>query len=174
MFFCVHLPGLVGPGRAGQVDPRPPPRLRRCEAGGREGALECPLRGDGPPRRRLEQMDPDQAGPPGGMLASQSQGGLGQLGGGFRGGGGAAIVGSDRLGTATAEPAEEAANRRGRQPERRGDLAGPLTLLVESEDGLADRCRDGTWHGRTSRGSHQETIPHSAPMSRRDQTSCRD
>jgi hypothetical protein len=149
----------VRPGRAGQVDPRPPPWLRRCEAGRREGALECPLGGDGLPRRRLEQMDPDQAGPPGGMLASQSQGGLGHLGEGIGDARGALIIGSDRLGPPEAEPAEEAANRRAGQPERCGDLAGPLTLLVESEDGLADRYRDGTWHGPTSRGYHQETTP---------------
>jgi hypothetical protein len=149
----------VGQGRAGQVDPRPTPRLRRRQAGPREAPLEGPLRGGGPPLRRLEQMDPDQAGPPGGMLASQSQGGLGHLGGGIRAARGALIVGRDRLGSATAEPAEEAANRRARQPERCGDLAGPLTLLAESEDGLADRYRDRTWHGRTSRGYHHETTP---------------
>jgi hypothetical protein len=84
-------------------------------------------------------MDADQSGAPGGMLSSQSQGGLDHVGELGLVGRSATIIGRDPLETTLTKPPNEPTDGRGRQTEQRGDVAGFPTLLPEPEHGLTNR-----------------------------------
>jgi hypothetical protein len=117
MFLGVHLPGLVRDGRAGRLGGRPPAGRGGPQVVLDEPPLQGALRGDGRRGHPLEQMHPDQAGPPGRVLAAQPQGGLDGGRGLVRGGGGPA-VGRHQAGEARApEPRQEPADGRAREPE---------------------------------------------------------
>jgi hypothetical protein len=110
MFLCIHLPGLVGRGRPVQVDPRWSPRRSRGQAGAHEPSLERSLRGDEPFRRLLEELHPDQAGSPGGVLSAQPQGGLHHLGGRGLGVRAVVVIRWDAVAAVAAKPLEETAD----------------------------------------------------------------
>jgi hypothetical protein len=160
MFLGIHLPGLVGPDRPHEVMPRPSPRGGRAEPGADEPPLQGAFRGGRLFRRRLRQVDPDQAGPPRRVRAAETQGGgLRRVRGRGRAVLETAIIGSDRRVAASPEPREQATDRRTRQVERRGDLVRLTILLPEPEGGLANRHGDGAWHGRASSRDHHENTP---------------
>src|SRR5439155_17659210 len=108
-------------------------------------------------RRIQEELHPDQAGSPGGVLAAQPHGGLHRLG--VRGLGGRAVVviRSDAVAAVALKPLEKTADGGTRQTPGRGDLAGAAALLPEPEPRLTDRDRDGTRHGQTSQEPYHET-----------------
>jgi hypothetical protein len=82
----------------------------------------------------LRQGDPDQDGPPGGMFATQGQGGLaGLVGIGMGQGSGPVIVGLQALGPAISEPSQEVTHRSGGQAEGRGQTGGGLPLVSPLE-----------------------------------------
>jgi hypothetical protein len=81
MFFCNHLPGLMGCGRPVQVDPRRATRRGWGGIGSHEPTLEGSFRGNRLFRRLQKQLHSDQAGSPSGVLAAYLQGGLHHLGG---------------------------------------------------------------------------------------------
>jgi hypothetical protein len=157
MFFCIHLPGFMRLGRPGQVGPRRSPRRRGGQVGAHEPALERSLRGDGPSWRFQEELHPDHAGAPGGVLTAQVHGRLHQLAGRGRGGRGVPVIRWDAVAAAAAKPLEEAAHGGIRHIAGCGDRAGLPALLPEPEHRLTDRDRDGARHGQTSQESHHET-----------------
>ena len=175
MFFCIHLPGLVGRGRPVEVGPWWSPRRSRRQVGSHEPTLERSLRGDGPSRRLQEELHPDQASPPSGVLSAQAHGGLHHLGGRGLGDRRVPVIRWDAVDAVETKPLEETADGGARQAQRLGDLASPVALLPEPEHRLTDRDGDGTWHDQTSQKHYHETNhSHTVPMSWRDQTWCRD
>jgi hypothetical protein len=150
MFFCVHLPGVVGRGRPPGLGPRSPPRRRRGEVSPHEPPSERAGRGDRPPRGLVEQLHTDPFGPPGGVLATEVEGGTHDVGRGGAGGPVARARWDARRAVAT-KPLDQAIDRGPRDAERRGDPGGLLPPLPEPEDGLTDRYRERARHGRTSR-----------------------
>jgi hypothetical protein len=156
VLFGIHLPGLVR-GRG----PRPGgPRPTTRRGGGQPGLPEPPLqrafRGDGV-AGGLRQMDSNQAGSPGGMLATQPHGGLGQDRGRGRDDFRVVVVRRGAGEPSLAKSPDQPPDGRAGQAEALSDLVGGMPLLPESEQGLADGDRDGAWHGRTSRGYRHET-----------------
>jgi hypothetical protein len=116
LLLRVHLPGLVGDGRAGRVGLRPAPPRGRGQARPGEPALEGSLRGDGPSGLCLEQVDTDQARAPGGVFAAQPQGRPDRFGEAGLVGRGAGIVGWDPLGAVLTKPRDQPTNGRARHP----------------------------------------------------------
>src|SRR6516225_6576662 len=157
MFFCIHLPGLMGCGRPVQVDPRRATRRGWGQIGSHEPTLEGSFRGNRLSRGHQEQLHTDQASSPSGVLAAQLYGGLHHLGGRREGGRAVAVVWRDAVTTAEPKPPEETANGGARQAQGRGDLTGPAALFPEPEHRLTDRDRDGTWHGQTSQKHYNES-----------------
>ena len=98
----------------------------------------------------MEEVDADQAGPPGRVLAAQHQGGPDRVGGFGAGGRGLMIIGRDALNPATAKPRQEAADGRARQPEGFGNLMGLTALPRKLKDGLAQGDGCGSWHDQRS------------------------
>jgi hypothetical protein len=144
MLFCVHLPGIVGRGRSPRTHPRPPPRRRRGQVATHEPALKGAFRGNRTIRDLLEQMDSDQSGPPGGVLAAQGEGGLHDVGGRDRCG--RSIRSRKARDAVAANPLEQPIDRRDGELERLGDPKDRIPPLPKPEGHLADRLRDGTWH----------------------------
>jgi hypothetical protein len=138
-------------GRRGplHVDLRPPPRWCWGEIGPYKPTLKRPLRGKGPLWCLVEQMHPDQCGPPGGVLTAERKSRLH----GIRRheiSGGVAVTRNNSLRAVAAKSLEQAIDRRERDPERPGDLGGRLRLLPTTKDGFTDWNRKRTWHDRTS------------------------
>jgi hypothetical protein len=75
----------MGRGRPVEVGASWSSRRGRRKAGSYEPTLERSLRRDGSSRRLQEELHPDQASPPGGVLSAQVHGGLHHLGGRGRG-----------------------------------------------------------------------------------------
>jgi len=174
MFFCIHLPGLVGGTRPGQIGPRWSPRRRGGQAGAREPALERSLRGDGPTRLLQQELHSDQASTPSGVFSAKPHSGLYRLGGHGLGGRELPVMRWDAIATVAPKPLEETAHGGARQIQGRGDLASATALLPESEHRLTDRDWDGTRHGQTSEKQYHETNHPRLYRSRpRDQTVCR-
>jgi hypothetical protein len=155
MFFCIHLPDLVGRGRALRVDPRPPARRRRREVGPREPPAQRPRRGNQPCRVGFEELHSDELRPPGGVVAAEVDGGL-HIVGRHDLVARAAVPRRHARGTVAPESLEQAIDRRAGNPEPLGDLTGIPSLLPEPEDDLTDRDWDGARHGRTSRCQDQD------------------
>jgi hypothetical protein len=165
MFFCIHLPGLVGRSRPVKVGPAWSSRRRRRQAGSYEPTLECSHRGDGSSRRLREKLHPDQASPPCGVFSAQAQRGLYQLGGCGLGDRRVPIISWDAIGAVEAKPVEETADGRAGQAQRFGDLASLVALLPKLEHCLTDRDGDGMWHDQTSKkNSHETNHSHTVPM----------
>ena len=170
MFFCIHLPGVMGRGGPFPVDPWPPPRRRRGQLGPREPASERAYRGDEALRVAFEQDRSDQLGTPGGMRAAEVDGRLHRLR--MRDVGGRATVSRrDRCRTVAAEPLEQAIDRRARDAERLGDFRGRELLLPEPEDDLSDGDGERRRHGETSKEGTRDRSSHSELMSRTSQPS---
>ena len=105
-----------------------------------EPALECPGRRQGIRGELVAQHHADQAGPPGGMLASQFQRGLDQRIGGLGRRRPAPVVRrgqSDRI--ATPEAGEQISDRPRGQVEGLGNGSAVLTILVATPDRLTYR-----------------------------------
>jgi hypothetical protein len=115
MFFCIHLPDLVRGGRPGQVGPRWSPRWSGGQVGSHEPALERSLRGDGPSRRLQEELHPDQAGAPGGVLSAEPHSSLHHLGGRGLGDREVPVIRWDAVDAVATKPLEETANGGARQ-----------------------------------------------------------
>src|SRR5262249_29059249 len=157
MFFCIHLPGLMGCGRPVQVDPRRATRRGWGQIGSHEPTLEGSFRGNRLSRGHQEQLHTDQASSPSGVLAAQLYGGLHHLGGRREGGRAVAVVWRDAIAIAEPKPPEETANGGARQAQGRDDLTGPAALFPEPEHRLTDRDRDATWYGQTSQKHYNES-----------------
>ena len=140
----------MGRARAGQVGPLAPPRGGGAQVALQEPTLERAFGGDAPVERRLEEVDADQAGPPGRVLASQPQGGPDGVGGLGPGGRGLMIIGRDALNPTPAKPRQEAADGRARQPEGFRNLVRLTAPPRELKDGLAQGDGCGSWHDRRS------------------------
>jgi hypothetical protein len=102
----------MGRGGTGQVDPLPAPRGGRRQVGAHELALERPHRGDGQSGQGLEEMDADQAGSPGRMLAAQAQRGLLRVGARGLDARRPTLIGRDPVGAEAAEPRQETTDGR--------------------------------------------------------------
>jgi hypothetical protein len=149
MFFCIHLPGIVGRGRPLGLGFGPPPRRRRGEVRPHEPAPERAVARDRPPRGFVEQLRADPFGPPRRVPATELKGGVDNVR--WRGADGrVAIARRDARRAVAAKPLDQSVNRREWDSQNRGDLGSPLPLLPEPEDGVTDRSRDGTRHGGTS------------------------
>jgi hypothetical protein len=175
MFLCIHLPGFVGRGRPVEAGPWRSSRWGRTQAGSYEPTLERSLRGNGSSRRLQEELHPDQASPPCGVLSAQAHGGLHQIGRRGLGDRRVPVIGWDAVNAVETKPLEETADGRAGQAQRLGNLATPVAFLPEPQHRLTDRDGDGTWHDQTSlKHIHETNHSHNVPMLRRDQTSCRD
>jgi hypothetical protein len=97
----------MGLGRPGQVGPWGSSRRGGRQAGSHEPTLERSLRGDGPFGSLLEELDSDQASPPGGVLLTQPHGGLDHLRRDGLTDGGAMIIRRDAIDTPATKPLEE-------------------------------------------------------------------
>jgi hypothetical protein len=137
-------------GRPGGVVLRRPSRGGGSEVGPQEPALEGSRRGDGLIPRPIQEVDSDQFGPPGGVLATGLQDGLHQVRGRLRGIGDAAIIGFDACGTSLLKSTDQALHRRSGQCQCLGDLTGGLALFPKSDQSATNRNGDGTRHGATS------------------------
>jgi hypothetical protein len=175
MFFCIHLPGFMGRGRPVEVGSGWSSRRSRRQAGSSEPTLERSLRGDRSSRCLREELHPDHASPPGGMLSAHVHGGLHQRGGRGLGDRTVPVIRWDAVAAVETKPLAETADGRAGQAQRLGDLARLVAFLPEPEHRLTDRDGDGTWHDQTSQKEFHETH-HSptVPMLQRDQTWCRD
>jgi hypothetical protein len=167
-------PGQIGLGSS--------PRGRGSQVRPEEPTLERTGRGDGSVPRLLQEFDPDQGRPPGGVLTPGSQDGLDQGGRRHREIRGLAVIRFEARGASLTKPADQPTHARAGHRERLGDLSGGLALLPESDHGVTYRDRDGARHGATSgKDRHGNNLmllyrcgDAIKPVSRfRDQTSCR-
>ena len=81
MFFCIHLPRVVGHDRPRLADFRPSSRGGRSEVELQEPTLEGAIGGDRPVGNLLQQMEPDERGSPSGMRAAEGERGVENVGG---------------------------------------------------------------------------------------------
>jgi hypothetical protein len=157
----VDLPGLVGhDGAAGRLGGA---STGGCgiQSGADEGALQGAFAGEGPAGVLLGQDHPDQAGPPGGMLAPELRGEGDQFGiGPLRLVATAAdVAGGNPRRALGAEAADQFPHRLGAQSQIGRDLLGPVVPLRPFEDRLPLRDRHGASHrGPPCCGSCGETI----------------
>jgi hypothetical protein len=127
--------------------------LRRASCGGAvdpgdaEPVLQGPRRRDPAVGESVVELDADEDGPPGGMVAFQGAGRLDQIGiVSWPGPPASCIAGDQPGGAEIAKPTQEAPDRGQRQVEFGGDRAEGIPLLAASEDRLANGDRDGLWH----------------------------
>jgi hypothetical protein len=150
MFLRIHLPGLVRHSRAVHVDDR-------TATGGRGGQVmldERPLErthgGDDFPGQHLQQLNPDETGTPGRVLASQLHGRLDRAGWFDRGDGGGMVGGLDPPLTERTESCQQPTDGRRNEPQRGGDLTRLATALPEPKRSQTDWNGGGAGHGSSS------------------------
>jgi hypothetical protein len=131
------------PLRPGGSGGHSPARRRRGQLGVPEPTLKCPGRRQGILGELVTQHHADQAGPPGGMLTSQIEGGLDQRISGLGRRRPAPVVRrGQRKRLATPEAVEQMPDRPRGQVEGLGNGGAVLTILVATPDRLTDRHGD--------------------------------
>lgn len=149
VFFGIHLPDLVRRCRAGRLDLGPSAGGCRREVGPSEPSSQRPRRGDCPRWVGSEELGPNEFGPPSGVFAAESEGGVHGLGGRElvpR----VCVTGRHTRDAIAAEPLEQPIDGRTREIKPRGDLRGIAPLLPEPKHDLTDWNGDGPWHDGTS------------------------
>jgi hypothetical protein len=138
----------VGLDRLGDLDGGPAAPPRPIDSGPHEGELETSDRGEVPLVRVLAELEPDQAGAPGGVLALEITGDLEQLldSRGNRAATGA-IVGSQVLALMSTEQPPDVPDRAIGDGQLGRDLGQEQALLMTAHYLLAERDREGAWHG---------------------------
>ena len=174
MFLRVHLPGLVWHGRAVHVGDRAAAGRRGGQVLLDERPLERTHGGNEFRGHHLQQLNPDETGTPGRVLASQLHGRLDRAGWFDRGDGGGMVGGLDPPLTERTESCQQATDGRRNEPQRGGDLPRLATALPEPKRSQTDGNRDGAGHG-SSAGKQLHGPEHSptVPVFRSAQTSCR-
>jgi len=174
MFLRVHLPGLVWHGRAVHVGDRAAAGRRGGQVLLDERPLERTHGGNDFRGHHLQQLNPDETGAPGRVLASQFHGRLDRAGWFDRGDGGGMVGGLDPLVTERTESRQQSTDGRGNEPQRDGDLTRLTTVLPEPKRSQTDWNGGGAGHGSSS-GKQLHGPEHSptVPVSRSAQTSCR-
>ncbi len=134
--------------RLGDHDGNPASSSRPIDSGPHEGELETSDRGEVPIVRVLAELEPDQAGAPGGVLAFEIAGDLEQLldSRGNRPATGA-IVGSQVLALMSTEQPPDVPDRAIGDGQLGRDLGQEHALLMTAHDLLAERDSEGAWHG---------------------------
>jgi hypothetical protein len=142
----------VGLDRLGDHDGGPATAPGPIHSGSHEGELETSDRGQTPLRHVVAELEPDQAGAPGGVVALEIAGDLEQflVSRGNRTTTGA-IVGSQVLARTLAEQPPDVPDRAIGDDQFRRDLSQRDALLMTTHDLLAERDRERTWHGRRLR-----------------------
>jgi hypothetical protein len=148
MFFCIHLPGVVRRDRPRLADSGSSPRWGRGKVGLMEPALEGAIGGDRPVGNLLQQMDPDECGPPSRMRAAEGECGVENIGGRRRYGG--PVFRRECLRPTQSNPSKQSVDRRDGEVECLGDLSDLVPVMGKPKHRLANRLRDGTWHELTS------------------------
>jgi hypothetical protein len=161
VFDGIDLPDLVGLDRLGDHDGNPATVPRPIDSGPHEGELETSDRGQALLRHVVAELEPDQAGAPGGVIALEIAGDLEQ----FLDERGnrattAAIVGSQVRARMLAEQPPDVPDRAIGDGQFRRDLGQGDALLMATHNLLAERDREWTWHGSRLRslGTRDESL----------------
>jgi hypothetical protein len=134
-----HPPAVVLRGR---------PHGRAIDAGPTEPALQGPLRGPRAVGPLLLELQADEDGAPGRMVALQPAGGADQTGVAPRLGSAAAgVIRRQCVGSLVADATPELANRHDGDVKFLGDGSERVSLLAALDDRLANRDGDGLGHG---------------------------
>jgi hypothetical protein len=153
----VDLPDLVGVDRLGDHHGGYAAVPRPMDSGPDEGALETSDRREAGLGRVLAELESDQAGAPGRVLALQLAGEVEQVLGsrGDRTTTGP-IVGSQSLATVLAEQPPDVPNRAIRDRQIGRDPGQGGALLTTSHDLLTERDRKRAWHGSRLRSFREK------------------
>jgi hypothetical protein len=138
----------VGLDRLGDHHDGPATAPRPIDSGPHEGDLETSDRGQAPLMHVVAELEPDQAGAPGGVVALEIAGDLEQFldSRGNRATTGA-IVGSQILARMLAEQPPDVPDRAIGDGQLSRDLGQGDALLMTTHNLLAERDRERTWHG---------------------------
>ena len=138
----------MGLDRLGDHDGDPAAAPRPIDSGPHEGELEASDRGQVPLVHVLAELEPDQPGAPGRVVAFEIAGDLEQLldSRGNRATTGA-IVGSQILALMSAEQPPDVPDRAIGDGQLGRDLGQGHVLLTPPHNLLAERDREGPWHG---------------------------
>jgi hypothetical protein len=144
----VDLPYLVGLDRLGDYDGGLAAAPRPIDPGPHESELKTSDRGQSPLVYVLAELEPDQPGAPGWVIAFEIAGDLEQLldSRGNRATTGA-IVGSQIVALASAKQPPDIPDRAIRDGQLGRDLGQGYALLTTTHNLLAERHRERTWHG---------------------------